>query len=73
MEKKELLDSQRQLILMKNANIEGMQKDLTNTLITIFREHGIPEKEIPLWRINEEATHMEKFGKKQQKNPPGKK
>lgn len=67
-ERKRLLNSQRELLIMKKANVDRqialaqqLNQNLTDTVTSIALELGVPENEISQWQLNDEATFMEKI------------
>lgn len=60
MERKKLLDTQRELLLQKFQILQQAQASFNDTLRKISIELAIPEKEINDWRISKDAMYFEK-------------
>ena len=61
MEQKKLINSQRELLFIRRANIEKAQASLQNTLTSIALESGVPETELGQWILNDKAEYFEKI------------
>ncbi len=59
--KKELSYSQKVAIELKRKEIMEKQQEFFLLLNEIAREHGIPEQEFPLWRLNDRGDALEKI------------
>ena len=60
MERKKLINSQRELLFIKRASVEQAQANLQNTLTSIALESGVPEAELGQWVLNDKAEYFEK-------------
>lgn len=60
MERKSLINSQRELLFIRRANVEQAQASLQNTLTSIALEVGVPEAELGQWELNDKAEYFEK-------------
>lgn len=70
MERKRLINSQRELLFIRRANVEQAQASLQNTLTSIALESGVPETELGQWVLNDKAEYFEK-AEAPKNNPKG--
>lgn len=64
MERRKLLGSQRELLLLKKEKrdsvLERLDDGILKTITSIAKEQGILEAELDQWVLNEEAEYFEK-------------
>lgn len=68
MERKNLLNSQQELILIKKAELDRqkaitgqMSQSLLGTILSIAEELGIPETEFNQWLLNDASEYFERI------------
>lgn len=70
MEKKELLQSQTELLSIRMKELNKFKDVAQNTLDMICNELGVPENELDQWRLSKDMKYLEKIKKGEVLNPP---
>lgn len=61
MEKRQLLESQKELLRIKFARVKLAQAEIDRTVDRIMGELGIPKQELSQWRISSNLEYFERI------------
>lgn len=69
MERKELLQSQIELLSVRVRELDAFKDVVQNTLDMICKELGVSEKELDQWQLSEDMKYLEKIEKRKTNLP----